>query len=122
MIKSKNDCTCVLRDRKTGRKLITFSATQAVDPVFSAGFEGGGVASASQSFSVFTENVYNYKPYQHKVEIGDKTYEHKTFFVLSDQSSVGLSQIIQHGGFLGTLGRRIRHGERTNDHKLGRAF
>ena len=74
MLKSKNDCTCVLRDKKTGRKLITFSATQAVDPVFSAGFEGGGIASASQSFSIFTETVYKYKPYQHTVEIGDKTY------------------------------------------------
>lgn len=74
MLKPKRDFICVLRDKKTGESLISFSATQAVDPVFSADFEGGGVASASQSFSVFTETAYDYKPLQHTVEIGDKTY------------------------------------------------
>ena len=74
MLKSKKDCACVLRDKKTGRELIRFSATQANDPVFSAGFEGGGVASASQSVSVFTETAYEYKPLQHVVEIDGETY------------------------------------------------
>ena len=74
MRKQKKDFTCVLCDKKTGKKLISFSATHAVDPVFSADFESGGVAVASQSFSVFTETAYDYKPLQHTVAIGDKKY------------------------------------------------
>ena len=74
MLKSKKDCTCILRDRKTGNELMRFSATQAGDPVYGAGFEGGRVASASQSFSIFTETAFDFKPYEHTVEIDGTTY------------------------------------------------
>ena len=74
MQKLKKDFTCILRDKKTGRELITFGAMASGNAVFSAGFEGGGIASASQSFTIFTEEKYDFKPLQHEVIIDGHTY------------------------------------------------
>lgn len=74
MLKLKNDFTCILRDKKTGSELLTFSAMANGDAVFSANFEGGGVASSSQAQTIFTETKFDYKSYQHEVIIDDVTY------------------------------------------------
>ena len=74
MLKLKKDYSCILRDKKTGKDLLTFFASAAGSPVYSAGFEGGGVASASQSLTIFTETQYAYKPLQHEIVIDGKTY------------------------------------------------
>ena len=74
MLKLKNDFSCVLRDKKTGSELLTFSAMATGDAVFSAAFEGGGVASSSQNRTIFTETKFDYKPYQHEVIVDGVTY------------------------------------------------
>ena len=74
MLKLKKDFSCVLQDKKTGQTLCTFDASASGDAIFSAGFEGGGIASAGQSFTIFTENPYTYKPFQHEVVIEDRKY------------------------------------------------
>lgn len=67
MLKLKKDWSCVLRDSDTGKDLLTFTAQQLGDIVDSAGFEGGNVASSSQTAMIQTETSYDYKPYEHKV-------------------------------------------------------
>lgn len=73
MLKLKKDFKCVLRD-KMGNDLLTFSAQQVGDPVYNAGFEGGGVASASQNMTIMTEQDYDYNALQHYVYIDDKKW------------------------------------------------
>ena len=59
MDKLKKDFECVLRDANTKQDLLTFTAQQVGDPVYSAEFEGGGVASGSQSFSIMLDKAYD---------------------------------------------------------------
>ena len=73
MLKLKKDFKCVLRD-KMGNDLLTFYAQQVGDPVYNAGFEGGGVASASQSMTILTETQYDYNSLQHNVIIDGKKW------------------------------------------------
>lgn len=68
MLKPKKDFTCKLLD-KDGTVLGKFFATAVSDPTFSAGFEGGGVASASQALTVFTEFEFDYKQYAQRVYV-----------------------------------------------------
>lgn len=58
MNKLKKDFECILRDANTGEDLLTFYAQQVGDPNYTAGFEGGGVASGSQSFSILVDKAY----------------------------------------------------------------
>ncbi len=74
MLKLKKDYSCILKDKQTGRTLCTFTAQAVGDPSYSAGFEGGGVASASQALSIETEKAYKYKPLQHEVYVNGVKY------------------------------------------------
>ena len=74
MIKSRTDYRCILRDISTGKDLLVFPATAAGASTVGASYEGGGIASADQSFSVFTQTPYAYKPLQHNVIIDGETY------------------------------------------------
>ena len=74
MLKLKKDFTCVLLDKKTGADLFEFTAQQVGDPIFGAGFEGGGIASGNQSMTIITERNYQYNALQHNVLIDDRKW------------------------------------------------
>lgn len=74
MLKLKKDFFCTLYDKKDGVQLGKFYAQASGDAVFSAGFEGGGVASASQSLTIFTEKQLDFKPFIQEVEIASRKY------------------------------------------------
>lgn len=74
MLKLKKELTCSLLDEKTGKELLTFYAQQVGNPLISAGFEAGAVASASQSMTIETETPFDYKPLQHNVLVGGVQY------------------------------------------------
>ena len=59
MNKFRKDYECILRDTNTGVDLLRMHAQQVGDPTFSAGYEGGGVASGSQNFSVLVFWAYD---------------------------------------------------------------
>lgn len=73
MLKLKKDWSCVLHD-KTGKELLRFDAQQIGDPIDGAGFEGGNIASASQSAIIQTEKKYEYKAYEHYVIANGRKY------------------------------------------------
>lgn len=74
MLKLKPDFYCILRDKKTMRELCTFGALASGDGIYSADFEGGGIASASQSRTIYTEYKFDYKPLQHEIIIDGRIY------------------------------------------------
>lgn len=80
MEKLKKDFSCILRDKTTGKDLLTFTAQQVGNPVYSAGFEGGGVASGSQALSIITETGYAFNPLQHDVWIDGKRWILMSFY------------------------------------------
>lgn len=55
----QKDFRAILRDANTGTNLLRLDAQQIGDPLFSAGFEGGGVASGSQACSIVVNNAYD---------------------------------------------------------------
>lgn len=70
----KADFKCVLHDKKTGKDLFEFDAQQVGDPVYTAGFEGGGVASGNQSLTIATDKEYAYKAHQHHIIIDERKW------------------------------------------------
>jgi hypothetical protein len=80
MHKLKKDFECILRDTDTGKDLLAFTAQQVGDPLFSAGFEGGGVASASQNMTIETETKFDYVPYKHEVYVDGKRWTLTSFY------------------------------------------
>jgi hypothetical protein len=74
MIKKKKDFSCILHDTKTNEDIGIFNAQQIGEPLYSAGFVGGGVASALQSLTIMTEKKFDYKPLQHTVIIDGKSW------------------------------------------------
>lgn len=74
MLKLKTDFVCTLIDKRTGEDIAQFNATASGDAVFSAGFESGGVASASQSRAIFTTKKLDFKPLSQEVVIDGRTY------------------------------------------------
>lgn len=75
MIKEvKAELECILRDKKTGADLLTFAAQSVSDPVFEAGFEGGGVASGNQSWTIKTEAQFDFKAHQHNLLIDGRQW------------------------------------------------
>ena len=65
----EKDCKCTLIDKKTGAVLLEFDAQQDGDALYSAAFEGGGVASGGQAMTIVTRKAYEYKALQHHVVI-----------------------------------------------------
>ena len=59
MDKFKKDYECILRDVNTGKDLLTLYAQQVGDPSYLAGFEGGGVASGSQNFTILVYQAFD---------------------------------------------------------------
>ena len=47
--------------------MLRFKATASSDLVLSADYEGGGVASGGQAFTVSTEREFQYDPLTHRV-------------------------------------------------------
>ena len=74
MIKSRTDYDCILREISTGKQLLAFSATAQGAGTLGADYEGGGVASASQTLTLFTQTPYAYKPLKHNVIVDGETY------------------------------------------------
>jgi hypothetical protein len=74
MLKLKKDFKCVLCDKKTGNSLLEFDAQQVGDPIYGAGFEGGGVASGNQAMTIMTEKKYQYNALQNNVMIDGKRW------------------------------------------------
>jgi hypothetical protein len=74
MIKSRNDykCTLVGRDGSTLKK---FNASTVGDFMETVSFVGGGIASAGQALTIWTETAFEYKPYEHSVIIGGNTFK-----------------------------------------------
>lgn len=80
MEKIKKDFSCILRDSKTGKDLLTFTAQQVGDPLYSAGFEGGGVASSSQAMAIITQTSYAFNPLQHDIWIDGRRWKLVSFY------------------------------------------
>lgn len=59
MDKFKKDYECILRDANTGEDLLTLYAQQVGNPSYLAGFEGGGVASGSQNFTILVYQAFD---------------------------------------------------------------
>ena len=57
-MKFKKDYECILRDSNTGDDLLIMYAQQVGNQSYGAGFEGGGVASGSQSFTILVYQVF----------------------------------------------------------------
>ena len=74
MLKARNDYKCKLV-AKDGSELLTFRAATLGDLVENASFVGGGIASAGQALTVWTEKAYKYQAFEHSVIIGDTTYK-----------------------------------------------
>lgn len=74
MLKSRNDYKCRLFG-KDGKEIMKFNASTVNDLVVNASFVGGGVASAGQALTIWTEKAYEYEPYAHTVEIDGITYK-----------------------------------------------
>jgi hypothetical protein len=73
MLKLRNDFVCTLAN-KEDKTLLTFKASAGSDLVNNASFEGGGVASAGQALTIFTETEYPFKAYLHYVYIDGQRY------------------------------------------------
>ena len=72
-MKLKKDLECELVDKKTGKKLFTFSAMQVSDPIYSAGYNGGA-STSPQNMVIATEDIYPYKPLESKVLINGRDW------------------------------------------------
>jgi hypothetical protein len=80
MLKIKKDLSCVLHDPDTNKDLLSFTAQQVGDPLYSASFVGGGVASSSQNLTIETETEYDYKPLQHQVFVDGQKWILSSFY------------------------------------------
>lgn len=89
MIKSRNDYKCKLIGRD-GTELMKFNACAMGDLTEAVSFVGGGIASAGQALSIWTEKAFLYKPHEHSVVIGDTTYK-LTSFVRGMRKKMGAS-------------------------------
>lgn len=70
---AKTDFICTLID-KNERELLRFKATAASDLVLTADYEGGGVASGGQAFTVSTEREFQYDPLAHRVSALERIF------------------------------------------------
>lgn len=68
MLKAKTDFKCRLIN-PDGVEALRFDASTLGDLVENASFVSGGIASAGQSLSIWTEKRFEYVPYQHSVEV-----------------------------------------------------
>ena len=74
MLKGRNDYKCRLIGQD-GKEIMKFNASTVGDLMETASFVGGGIASAGQSLTIWTEKAYRYEPYAHSVVIADTTYK-----------------------------------------------
>lgn len=68
MIKAKTDFKCKLIN-PNGSEALRFDASTVGDLIENASFVGGGIASAGQSLTIWTEREFEYKSYHHSVVI-----------------------------------------------------
>lgn len=71
------DLDVVIKDRKTGKIIATFSARENEPVVNNAGFEAGGVASGGHTYSIATNaNVFEkIKPYSQQAIVDGVEYK-----------------------------------------------
>ena len=71
------DLDVVIKDRKTGKIIATFSARENEPVVNNAGFEAGGVASGGHTYSIATSaNVFGkIKPYSQQAIVDGVEYK-----------------------------------------------
>ena len=74
MLKARTDYKCKLI-AKDGTELLRFDASTLGDLTENASFVGGGIASAGQALTIWTEKAYAYEAFAHSVIIGDTTYK-----------------------------------------------
>lgn len=75
MLKSKMDFKCRLVDSGTEEELLRFTASTVTDEITNASFVGGGIASAGQAFTIWTERAFDYQAYKQIVIVGDTRYK-----------------------------------------------
>ena len=71
------DLEVIIKDRKTGKIVATFSARENEPVVNNAGFEAGGVASGGHTYSIATNaNVFEkIKPYSQQAIVDGVEYK-----------------------------------------------
>ena len=75
MLHAKNEFKCHLFDSGTEEEILRFNASTVNDEINNASFVGGGIASAGQSLTIFTEKAFAYEPYKHYVIFGGNRYK-----------------------------------------------
>ncbi len=73
MIKSRNDYRCRLIG-KNGVELLKFNASTVDNLINNVTFIGGGIASAGQALTIWTERAFEYKAHEHSVVIDGTKY------------------------------------------------
>lgn len=71
------DLNVIVKDRKTGKEVVSFSARENEPVVNNAGFEAGGVASGGHNYSIATNaNVFEkIKPYSQQAIVDGVEYK-----------------------------------------------
>ena len=72
-LKERGELNCILKN-DSGQELLRFKAEPASELLINAGYEGGGVASGGQSFTIITEKTYPYEDYRHTVVVEGQTF------------------------------------------------
>lgn len=63
----KYDMNCVLIDLNTQKELGTFKARRVRERRVDAAFEAGNIASGGQTFSIATNQMLDFKPFEQQV-------------------------------------------------------
>ena len=70
----KYDLKCVLVDFETNEKIDEFKARRIRERRQDASFEGGNIASGGHTFSIATNKILNFKPFEQQVICEDLKY------------------------------------------------
>lgn len=74
MLKARSDYKCKLIGTD-GKELLKFDASSVDNLTGTTSFVGGGIASAGQTLTIWTEKSYKYKAGVQSVVIGNNTYK-----------------------------------------------